>query len=354
MIDIENLCVAPNATIKESMHAIEIGTHRIALIVDEHHKLKGVLTDGDIRRALLEGYQLSDSIESIYTKNPVVSYESDSNDALVRKSIESNTYQIPIIDSSGKVIGLKELNNLLSQKVKKNQVVIMAGGLGTRLYPLTKDSPKPLLPVGGKPILETIIDTFSKNSFKDFIISVNYKADMIKSYFGDGKKFGVNIQYIDEKKRMGTAGSLTLMKGQLTESFFVVNADLLTNLNYNYMLQYHLAHEADATMGTLQYKIEIPYGVIHTINQKIVDIEEKPIHKFLVSGGIYVLSPSVLNMIPEDSFFDMPTLFEKLINQNKKVISFSIRDRDYWRDIGNPTEYQFANKEYKNTFGNDK
>ncbi len=350
MIDIKNLCIAPNITIKESMRVIEAGTYKIALVVDAHHKLKGVLTDGDIRRALLEGYRISDSIESIYNKSPVVSYEADSNDILVRKSIAGGTYQIPIIDSNDKLVGLKELSNLLSMQTINHKVVIMAGGLGTRLHPLTEKNPKPLLTVGGKPILETIINTFSENSFKEFIISVNYKADMIKSYFGDGKKFGVNIQYIDESKRMGTAGSLSFMKNQLTESFFVINADLLTNLNYNYMLQYHLAHEAEATMGTVEYKIEIPYGVIHTINQQIVDIEEKPTHKFLVSGGIYVLHPSILDMIPENSFFDMPTLFEQLITKNKKVISFSIRDRDYWKDIGSIDDYECANEEYKNNF----
>ncbi len=349
-MNFKKLYIKPNSTIKEAMALIERGASRMALVVDDEEILKGILSDGDIRRALLNEYTLTDNIESIYTKDPIVGYISDSNDSIIRKGIANNIYQIPILNASGKIVDFRELNSHSHFTHSRNKVVIMAGGLGSRLRPLTDDKPKPLLDVGGKPILETIIETFSKNSFKNFIISVNYKSEMIKEYFGDGKKFGVSIEYIDETKRMGTAGSLSLMKKSLTECFFVVNADLLTDLNYNYLLQYHLANEADATLCVRQYTMQIPYGVVGTVNQTILEIEEKPEHSFLVSGGIYVFKPTILNFIPDNEYYDMPTLFDKLIKMKQRVNSFLIRDRDYWRDIGNIDDYEKANQEYENKF----
>jgi len=351
MINFRKLYINTSSTIKEAMRVIELGTLKMALVVDDEEMFMGILSDGDIRRALLNDYILSDKIDTIYTKEAVVAYISDTNDLIIRKGITNDIYQIPILNESGKVVEFRELHNISNIAQNQNKVVIMAGGLGTRLQPLTDETPKPLLPVGGKPILETIIETFSKNSFKNFIISVNYKSEMIKEYFGDGEKFGVNIEYVDETKRMGTAGSLSLMKKSLTECFFVVNADLLTDLNYNYLLQYHLGHEADATLCVRQYTMQIPYGVVETINQTILEIEEKPEHSFLVSGGIYVFRPNVLEFIPEGEYYDMPTLFDKLITMKKRVNAFSIRDRDYWRDIGNIDEYKKANEEYESKFG---
>jgi len=346
----EKLTIKSDTTLIEAMSVIENGSVKMAFVVENKNYLKGILTDGDIRRALLAGYKLSDSIELIYTKDPVVVNTTDSNDVILRKSIQINSQQLPLLDKDGKLIGLKDLKDLLVTYSEHSKVVIMSGGLGTRLRPLTEKVPKPLLPVGGKPMLETIIHTFKQHGFTDFIISVNYKSDMIKSYFGDGREFDVTIEYIDEDKRMGTAGSLSLMKEKLSTPFFVVNADLLTNLNYHYMLQYHLAQGADATMGTRLYEMQVPYGVIHARNQQILDIEEKPVSKYMVSGGIYILDPNVLSMIPEDSFYDMPTLFETLIQKKRKLVSFSIRERDYWKDIGCMDDYECANDDYQKYF----
>ena len=346
----EKLIIKSDITLIDAMRVIENGSVKMAFVVEDENYLKGILTDGDIRRALLAGYKLSDRIESIYTHDPVVVHAADSNDIIIRKSIQCNSQQLPLIDKEGRLVGLKELKDLLVTYSTHSKVVIMAGGLGTRLHPLTEKVPKPLLPVGGKPMLETIIHTFKEYGFTDFIISVNYKSDMIKSYFGDGEAFDVTIEYIDEDKRMGTAGSLTLMEEKLTAPFFVVNADLLTNINYNFMLQYHLAQGADATMGTRQYEMQVPYGVIHTRNQQILDIEEKPVSKYIVSGGIYILDPNVLSMIPKDSFYDMPTLLENLIQKKKKILSFSIRERDYWKDIGCISDYECANNDYEKYF----
>lgn len=346
----KKLTIKSDTTLIDAMRVIENGSVKMAFVVEKENYLKGILTDGDIRRALLAGYELSDTIESIYTQDPVVVNAADSNDTIIRKSVQCNSQQLPLLDKDGRLIGLKDLKDLLTTYSQHTNVVIMAGGLGTRLHPLTETIPKPLLPVGGKPMLETIIHTFKEYGFTDFIISVNYKSDMIKSHFGDGKEFNVNIEYIDEDKRMGTAGSLSLMKEKLTAPFFVVNADLLTNINYNYMFQYHLAQGADVTMGTRQYEMQVPYGVIHSRNQQILDIEEKPVSRYMVSGGIYILDPAVLCMIPQDSFYDMPTLFEKLIQKKKKLLSFSIRERDYWKDIGCIDDYECANNDYQKYF----
>ena len=224
----------------------------------------------------------------------------------------------------------------------------MAGGLGTRLRPLTQDTPKPLLKVGDKPILQTIIESFAKYGFEDIVISVNYKSHMIKDYFGDGSQFGVKISYIDEDKRLGTAGALSLLNDKPKEPFFVMNGDLLTNVNFEKFLDFHTFENSIASMAIREHEFQIPYGVIQTNGAKITDIKEKPIQKFFVNSGIYILSPQTLDYIPKDEFFDMPTLFNKLIEDNKNVLSFPIHE--YWLDIGRMEELQKAQSEYFGVF----
>ena len=240
------------------------------------------------------------------------------------------------------------LDELLKEKEYPNKVILMVGGLGTRLRPLTEDTPKPLLKVGGKPILETIIENFKKYGFKNFVFCVNYKAHMIEEYFGNGKKFGVNIEYVYEKERMGTAGALSLLNKVPNEPFFVMNGDLLTNINFEDMLRFHLEHNAIATMGVREYEYQVPFGVVNVKNEKILSIDEKPIHKFFVSAGVYILDSSCINMIPKDKFYDMPTLFDDILKYNDNIVSFPIRE--YWLDIGRLDEYEKANVEYKEVF----
>ena len=220
----------------------------------------------------------------------------------------------------------------------------MVGGLGTRLRPLTQDTPKPMLKVGNKPILQTIVEKFAEYGFANITMCVNFNAGIIKDYFGDGKEFGVNIDYILEQKRMGTAGALSLLKERPNEPFFVMNGDLLTNVNFEHIFNYHTLHKATATMCVREYDYEVPYGVVKMNDNKIVEISEKPVQKFFVSAGIYMLSPEILDLIPKNEFYDMPTLFEKLIKLSKNIISFPIRE--YWLDIGRIEEYQRANEEY--------
>lgn len=348
MQDIYDLFVKQTFTIQEALKVIDKGAKRIALVVDEDNTLLGTLCDGDIRRALLSGKGLSDSIENVYHNNPYVCNENDSTEAIIKTAIKKQVYQIPIVNDDNKLVKVVDLATLMTKINKSNKVVLMAGGLGTRLRPLTENTPKPLLKVGSKAILEIIIENFASYGFVDIIISVNYKADMIKSYFKDGSQFGVNITYIEEDKRLGTAGALSLIKEDIIKPFFVMNADLLTNVNFEQFLDFHSFGNSDATMCVREYDYQIPYGVIQTKDDNIISIKEKPIQKFFVNAGIYLLSPKVLNYIPKDEFYDMPTLYEKLIEDEKKVLSFPLHE--YWLDIGRMSDFQKAQDEYSIIF----
>jgi len=337
-----------NSTIKEALSIIDSGAMQIALVLDENNKLLGTVTDGDIRRGLLRGLTLEDSIEPIIYKTPTVCTINDSKEDILKIAVEKKLYQIPIVDLEGVLVGLDEVDDLLKPEDHPNKVVLMVGGLGTRLSPLTDNKPKPLLNVGNKPILETIIANFAKYGFKNIILSVNYKSEMIEDYFGDGSSFGVNIKYVHENKRMGTAGALSMMKDELSEAFFVMNGDLLTNINFEHMLKYHQENQAIATMGVREYDFQVPYGVVNVKEHLITSIEEKPVHKFFVSAGVYMLDSDILSEIPTDTFYDMPTLFESLIANKKKAVSFPIRE--YWLDIGRMSDYEQANSEYHGVF----
>ena len=348
MKSFEHIKLAQNSTVEEALQIIDSGAMQIALVVNTKNKLIGTITDGDIRRGILSGLTLSDSVDSIIYRTPTVCSVNDSKEDILKIAVEKKIYQIPIVDLNGVLVGIDEVDELLKPTTYSNKVILMVGGLGTRLRPLTDNKPKPLLEVGNKPILETIIASFSKYGFKEIILSVNYKSDMIENYFGDGSRFDVKITYVHEKKRMGTAGALSLIKDDLNEPFFVMNGDLLTNINFEHMLNYHLANDASATMGVREYDFQVPYGVVNVKDYQITSIEEKPTHNFFVSAGIYMINSEVLNNIPTDTFYDMPTLFEKMIANNKKVLSFPIRE--YWLDIGRLSDYEQANNEYHGVF----
>lgn len=351
MNSFNSVLLSPSATIRHALQIIDSGSIKIALVVDENRKLLGTLTDGDIRRAILAGKGLEDSVEPIFYRSPTTCGINDSKEKILQLAVAHKLYQIPVVDSEGRIVGIAEVDELLKPAHHENKVVLMAGGLGARLSPLTDTTPKPMLHVGNKPILETIIESFAKYGYTQIILSVNYKSHIIQDYFGDGNKFGVRIEYVHEEKRMGTAGALSLIRESLVEPFFVMNADLLTNINFEHMHDYHLAHDAVATMAVREYDFQVPYGVVNVQNGRIASIEEKPIHKFFVSAGIYLLSPQVLAHIPNDEFFDMPTLFEKLIAGKKNsAVSFPIRE--YWLDIGRISDYERANTEYNQVFSN--
>ena len=349
MNDFRSILVHNQLTIKEALLKLDQTALQILLVVDDNNKLLGTITDGDIRRGLLKGMGLDEAIESIVYTTPTVGHINDSNQDIIKKAITAKIHQIPIVDSEHRVVGLKEIDELLKPETKPNKVVLMVGGLGTRLYPLTKDTPKPMLKVGDKPILQTIVERFASYGFVNIVMCVNYKAEAIQAYFGHGEKFGVHIDYVLEQERMGTAGALSLLKAKPNEPFFVMNGDLLTNVNFESLLAYHQSNHAIATMCVREYDFQVPYGVVNIQDQKITAIVEKPVHKFFVSAGIYMLSPESLAAIPQGQFFDMPTLFEKLIESSQNALSFPIHE--YWLDIGRMNEYEQANREYGEVFG---
>ncbi|MDS1369868.1 nucleotidyltransferase family protein [Aliarcobacter butzleri] len=348
MRNVDNIKLNINSTIKEALQIIDNGALQIALVVDENDILIGTLTDGDIRRGLLKGLDLNSSIESIIFKIPTIAKISDTKEEILKIALSKKLHQIPIVDEKGRILGIQEIEELIKPKNKTNKVILMVGGLGTRLRPLTETTPKPMLKVGNKPILQTIVEKFAEYGYTNIIMCVNYKSHMIQDYFGDGKEFGVNIQYVLENQRMGTAGALSLLKEKPTEPFFVMNGDLLTNVNFEHLHNYHLSTNSIGTMCVREYDFQVPYGVVNIKDSKIISIEEKPTYKFFVSAGIYMLSSEVLEYIPENQFYDMPTLFEKIISKGKNTISFPLRE--YWLDIGRIEEYKKANEEYDEVF----
>lgn len=348
MINVNAIKLSVDTTVIEALKIIDKNALQIGVVVDIDDKLIGTVTDGDIRRALINNYKLNDSIMDIVFKNPTVAKSTDTNEYIISLAQEKKLHHIPIVDDGNKLVGLKILDDLIKNRVRSNTIVLMVGGLGTRLKPLTDEIPKPMLKVGNKPILETIILQFAKSSFENIILCVNHYADIIKEYFKDGSEFGVNISYIYEDKRMGTAGALSLLKNRPKQPFFVMNGDLLTNIKFNELLEYHVANKSMATMGVVEYDMQVPYGVVNTVGNDIKTIEEKPKVNFFVSGGVYVLDPKCLDYIPEDEFYDMPSLFEEVIRNKHKTITYNIKD--YWLDIGQIDEYKKANEEYSEVF----
>jgi dTDP-glucose pyrophosphorylase len=341
---LSDIKLSNTSTIKEALAIIDKGSMQIAIVVDDDDKLIGTLTDGDIRRGLLKGLSLDSSIETFIFRKPTIANINDTKEEILKKAIAKKLLQIPIVDAENRVIGIKRIEELVTPTTKKNKVVLMVGGLGTRLRPLTEEIPKPMLKVGNKPILHTIIEKFAEYGFVNIVLCVNYKSEIIKKYFGDGSSFGVNIEYIFEEERMGTAGALSLFKEYPNEPFFVMNGDLLTNVNFELLYDYHLYTKSDATMCVREYNFQVPYGVVNINNDDILSVEEKPSYKFFISAGIYMLSPNILEQIPKNQYLDMPTLFELLIQKHKTVKSFPVYD--YWIDIGRIDDYDKANLEY--------
>lgn len=348
MKSVDNIKITALSTIREALKIIDSGAMQIAIVVDENDRLIGTLTDGDIRRGLLNNLTLDESIESVIFKTPTIATLSDTKEEILQKALAKKLHQIPVVDDEYRVIGIKEIEELVKPRIKPNKVVLMVGGLGSRLRPLTEETPKPMLKVGNKPILQTIVEKFAEYGFVNIVMCVNYKSHIIQEYFGDGNAFGVKIEYILEEERMGTAGALSLLNSVPDAPFFVMNGDLLTNINFEHLLDYHTSQNATATMCVREYDFQVPYGVVNLDGNRILSIQEKPVQKFFVSAGIYMLSPKTLTMIPQNQFYDMPTLFEALIQEDKKTLSFPIRE--YWLDIGRMEEYERANSEYHEVF----
>lgn len=344
----EKTAIGPDSTVRDAVEVIDAAALQIALVVDGEGRLLGTVTDGDVRRAILRGVSLSDSVTGVMNPNPATAREQDDRETLLSLMRQRRLHQIPVLDSKWRVVRLEVLDDLLSPPDRPNTVVLMAGGMGSRLRPLTDDIPKPMLQIGPRPILETILEAFVEHGFRRFYLSVNYLAGKVEKHFGDGSRWGVTIEYLREEQQLGTAGALSLLPERPVEPLFVMNADLLTRLNFAHLLDFHVEHRATATMCVREYEMQVPYGVIDTHSHRIVDIREKPTERYLVNGGVYVLQPDVLDLIPKDRPFDMPELFKLLIARGEETAVFPIRE--YWMDIGRMEDFHRANTHFDQTF----
>ncbi|PLX74825.1 MAG: nucleotidyl transferase [Desulfuromonas sp.] len=325
---------------EDAVRALDAGGIGYLAILDQDRQLMGILTDGDIRRAILN--RKTDLLD-IMNSQPQTADCTLSRRQIVQRLKEMHRKHMPLIDADNRYQGVVALDDL-EFNAKPNRVVIMAGGMGTRLGELTKHTPKPMLEVGKKSILENLIEIFCDYGFNRFYISVNYKAEIIKEYFGDGSEFGADIKYLEEKMRLGTAGCLSLIEEDLSEPFFVINGDVLTAVNFEEVLGFHLQCKADATMCVREFEMEVPYGVVNHKNNRIVSLAEKPVHRFHVNSGVYLLDPMVLQFVPRETFFNMTDLFDNLIERQMNVASFELKD--YWIDVGRPTDFEKAKKDF--------
>ncbi|MEI7818264.1 MAG: nucleotidyltransferase family protein, partial [Desulfuromonadales bacterium] len=328
----KDVLISPETPIIKAIGIIDAGSLQIALVVDASNRLVGTVSDGDVRRAILKGISLDRPVKEIMFTEPTVASPRESRDEIVTTMRMKQLRQIPLLDKDGCVIGLDLWDDLINLQARDNIVVLMAGGLGTRLGELTKNCPKPLLRVGNKPVLETILENCIEYAFKRFYISVNYKADMVKEYFGDGSRWGVEIKYLEEKKRLGTAGALGQLPEIPTEPVLVMNADVLTKINFKHLMEFHEEHNSVATMCVRDYEFQVPFGVVQLDHHRLKNIMEKPVHQFFVNAGIYVLNPEAVSMVPTDEYSDMPALFDTLLQNQLETTAFPIHE--YWVDIG--------------------
>lgn len=342
------LMVSPNTTIIETMKQIDKTASQFAVVADEKSTLLGTVTDGDIRRGILKGISLDEPISMIMNKSPYALSVETPKINLKKIFQKKKVRQIPLVDKENRIVDLVFSDILLDNVGLDNWVVLMAGGLGTRLKPLTENVPKPMLTVGTKPILQTILESFIDFGFHQFYFSVNYKRELIKDYFKNGINWGISIDYLDENQRLGTAGALSLFKEKPTKPIIVMNGDILTKVNFQQLLEFHEENKSIATMCVREYNYQIPYGVVRTNGTKLCSIEEKPIEKYFVNAGIYILDPKALELIPSGEFYDMPTLFEALIAKEQKTSVFPIRE--YWIDIGRMNDFERANLEFSEVF----
>ena len=347
-LDLDSYCIGSSDTIKMAMKTIDKNLIGAAFVLDSDKTVIGVLTDGDIRRTLLNDKSINDSINFIYNINFKYATHYESKKKVKEFMIKNKIRQLPVLDANNKLVGIHFLDELAGFDDKENYVFILAGGLGTRLRPLTETVPKPMLLVGDRPILEIIIEQFREHGFKNFIISLNYKGDMIEKYFKNGKKIGVNIKYVKEKKRLGTAGSIRLAKELLNKPFMVINGDILTGMDFDSFLMYHETSNFDVTVGVRNYDFTVPYGVINTEDNIIKSIDEKPSFSYFINSGIYVVNPEIIKFIPEDKIYNMTDLINDTINNNYKSGVYNISE--YWVDIGQHEEYKKANEEFSKVF----
>jgi dTDP-glucose pyrophosphorylase len=334
----KKILVSPLSNIQDVLKVIDSESLQLALVVDPNNCLLGTITDGDIRRALINGIPLSNPISEIMFTTPTVVDCSTSKAQLLELMNSKQLNSIPILDN-GIVVGLETIHHITQKAKYDNPVFLMAGGFGTRLKPLTDNCPKPLLRVGDKPILETVLLGFVKSGFHNFYISTHYLPEMIKEYFGNGEKWGVSINYVHEEQPLGTGGALGLLPKDLPElPVIMMNGDVLTKVDLEALLAFHNDNGANATMCVREYEYQVPFGVIESEGNKIKSMVEKPMQRFHVNAGIYVVGRNIIEQVNNNEVVDMPTLLERYLD--KSVLMFPFHE--YWLDIGRIDDFNRA------------
>ena len=330
-----------DATLQQAIRNLEESALQIAMVVSAGDVLVGTITDGDIRRGLLRGVELNSAIDSIVHRTPLVAPPHLGRDTVLQLMQANVISALPVVDADRRVVGLHLLNELLAPVPRSNLVVVMAGGRGTRLLPYTENCPKPLLPVAGKPILEHIIERAKAEGFQRYVLAIHYLGQMIEDHFGDGSRWQVEIDYLREPSPLGTVGAISLLDPRPDAPFLVSNGDVLTDVRYGELLDFHSRHAAAATMAVRLHEWQHPFGVVRTSGVDIVGFDEKPISRSHINAGIYVFEPAVLDVLMAGEHCDIPLLFSRLQALGERIIVYPMHEP--WMDVGRADDYVAAN-----------
>ncbi len=330
------------STLQEAIRNLDMTALRIVLVVDEVGSLLGTLSDGDIRRGLLKGMSLGDSIAALINRTPLVAPAQLSLDTVKQLMVANKVQQVPVVNESWRVVGIHIWDELSTPRNRENLMVVMAGGLGTRLRPHTERCPKPLLPIAGKPLLEHIIERAKLEGFTRFALAIHYLGAMIEEYFGNGKRHEVQIDYVREESPLGTAGALSLLSPSPDTPFVVTNGDVITDIRYGELLDFHIRHDAAATMAVRLHEWQHPFGVVQTQGVEIVGFEEKPVARTHINAGVYALAPQALCALEQGKPCDMPALFERLQARELRTVAYPMHEP--WLDVGRPDDLEKAHR----------
>ncbi len=351
--DLSKFIIDVDTSVRTAIKCIDSNTKGIVLVCDSERRLLGTITDGDIRRALLMGQDLDACVDVILHAAaprpfPVTAPVEADPASLLKLMKEKRVRQIPLVDAQTRVQGLVTMDELLPDQTLALQAVIMAGGKGERLRPLTEHVPKPMLPLGERPLLEHVVEQLAIAGVRRMNITTHHKGEVIEEHFGNGEDFGVEIQYVREDRPLGTAGALGVLCPS-EDPIIIINGDVFTRVNFRTMLEFHLQNEAAMTVAVCDYVVSVPFGVIETSGIEVVGISEKPSIRQLINAGIYLVNPSVCRLVPNGEPYDMPQLIERILEQGGKVVSFHIRE--YWQDIGKLEDYQKAQDDFRRERG---
>ncbi len=344
-----DILIAADLPIIEAIKSLDRSAAQICLVVDDGRRLLGTITDGDIRRGILRGVRLEDPVTVIMNPKPLTASTASTAHERLMLMRSRKLRHIPLVNHDGVVVGVETESEFVAADDLPNAVVLMVGGLGERLRPLTATTPKPLLPVGGRPLLETILVQLAGFGFRRVFLAVNYMAEKFQETFGDGSRLGLEISYLHEDSKLGTAGALGVLPQPAEHPVLVMNGDVLTSVNYRALLDFHQEHRAAATMCVREYTIQVPYGVVEVEHSRVSRLQEKPSLTNFINAGIYVLEPATLRRLTAGERCDMTTLLQQVMDDGEEVVAFPIRE--YWLDIGRLDDFAKANGDYDEFFG---